>query len=76
MSETKTIKAVNHERRVVCYPPTKYFTMLNGYIAKQELSKSEAVTEIMRKFFDDMPEQKRVQCLNEGIRVTKSKHHY
>ena len=76
MPEPKTTKSVAHSRRIDCYPPPKYHALLNGYAAKNELSKSEAVSEIMRNFFENMPEQKRVQCLNEGMRITKSKHHY
>ena len=76
MNETKAKKSVALERGVRCYPPPKYHTLLMGYIQLNEMKQSEAVTEIMRTFFDSMPEQQRVRCVNEGIKIVKSKHSY
>lgn len=75
MSEVKT-KSIALTRKIECYPPPKYHTLLKGYAEVNEMKNSEAVTEIMRKFFDGMPENKRTQCLQAGVKIVSSKHHY
>jgi len=72
----KKNKSIAQERRVVCYPPPKYHTLLDGYISSNEMKRSEALTEIMRNFFDKMPEAQKARCMNEGIKINKSKHSY
>lgn len=74
MNETKT-KSIAHERRIDCYPPPKYHILIKGYKEINEMKASEAITEIVKHFFDNMPENKRRLCMNEGIKAT-SKHHY
>lgn len=78
MAEVKT-KSVAQARRISCYPPPKYHTLIKGYATANEMKNSEAITEIVRSFFDNMPEQRRLQCLNEGVKIVNpvnSKHHY
>lgn len=74
MNEKKT-KSIAKERQLICYPPPKYHTLFVGFSNANEMKKSEAMTEIMRVFFDNMTDGKRKMCLNEGMRV-KSKNSY
>ena len=73
MEETKKTKSIALERKLECYPPPKYHNLMMGYKELNEISKSEAVTEAIKQFFDNMPENTRRACLNAGI---QSKHHY
>ena len=76
METIKAKRSVALDRKIECYPPPKYHTLFRGYVEMNEMKNSEAVSEIMRQFFDNMPANKRTQCMNAGIRVTRSKHHY
>ncbi len=79
-TEKRPARSIAHQRLVKCYPDPKYSILLQGYIARNEMGKSEALNEIIRSFFDKMDPARRQQCLNEGIKVTRSKplsrHHY
>ena len=75
MSEENKKTSIAKERMLTCYPPPKYHTLFVGFTNANEMNKSEAMTEILRSFFDNMNEGKRKTCMNEGIRV-KSKNSY
>lgn len=72
----KPKKSIAHERRVECYLPPKYDVLVKGFREVNEFNKSEAIVEIVKSYFDNIPEKQRVRCLNEGLRVTSSKHSY
>ena len=76
METIKAKRSVALDHKIECYPPPKYHTLFIGYVEMNEMKNSEAVSGIMRQFFDNMPANKRTQCMNEGIRVMQSKHHY
>lgn len=76
MPEVKAKRSVALLRKIECYPPPKYHTLFKGFAEVNEMKNSEAVTEIMRQFFDNMPANKRTQCMSVGVKVVNSKHHY
>jgi len=51
------------KRQVQCYPPPKYFILIRAYIKVNEMSQSETVTHIIKKFFDNMPAHEREQLM-------------
>lgn len=72
----KPVRSVSHTRIIKCYPPPKYHVLLMGYLSANEMKKSEGVSEIIKDFFDKMDPKRKQVCLNEGIKLTRSKHHY
>lgn len=51
-------KSVAHARRVVTYPPPKYFKLLNAYADTHEVSKSEVLSDALKAFFDALNPRK------------------
>lgn len=51
-------------REVQCYPAPKYFTLVKGYAALNEASRSETASLAIKCFFDQMPAEERERYIN------------
>lgn len=60
---TKTKKQSCLERKVQSYPHPKNYALLGAYQQVNEMNQSEAVNEILRRFFDSLPESEKRQIL-------------
>ncbi len=47
------------KRQYMVYPKKKYYTLLETYRCANEMGKSEMLNFLIKKFFDDMPEQEK-----------------
>lgn len=47
------------ERQIASYPHPKYYALAIGYAGMNNISKSEVGKESLKKFFDDMPPDRR-----------------
>ncbi len=65
--------SVAHERRIVAYPCHLYSCLIKGYIAKKDISNTEAVEEMARNFFDKMSAKEREEYLNQYKLTQKNK---
>jgi hypothetical protein len=61
------------ERRIVAYPSPKYFNLFTGFAKENEFRVSEAVNEIVKSYFDSLPDDKRLRYMESGM---KNKNHY
>lgn len=57
---------VSLERRVVSYLPPLYYRLFSGYVAHQELSESASCADIVKKFFDSLPDKERQKYLAQS----------
>jgi hypothetical protein len=57
-------KSVSLERRMQTYPPPKYHTLAVAFAKTNEMRESEAVSFIIKDFFDRMPESERQRILH------------
>ena len=60
------------KRRMRCYPPPKYFTLIKAYQVVNEMGESEVMTTIIRDFFDRMPEQDRESLIKKSKTTSKN----
>lgn len=59
------IKKYNNRYRVVGYLPPRYAALLDGYVTFNDgESQSSCVAQMIKKFFDGMPEQERKRILS------------
>jgi hypothetical protein len=61
----KTYKpTVSQERGIKSYPSIRNHELVNAYVKEHQVSKSSVIDDALRLFFDSMPQEKRIQLLN------------
>lgn len=68
MTTKKYPKSKAVERRVFAHPSPKYYNLFTGFMVSNEYRKCEAVNEIIKSFFDSLPEPQRTKYMQEGIK--------
>jgi hypothetical protein len=58
------IKQYNNRFRIVGYLPPRYASLFSNYVSYQEESESSCITQIVKKFFDALPEKERLKIQN------------
>jgi hypothetical protein len=64
------------ERRVMAHLSPRYYNLFIGYMHSNEYKKCEAVNEIVKTFFNSIPENKKNEYLKEAIKKNKDNHSY
>lgn len=68
-----SVKRAKEERRIVCRASPKYHNLFKGYMTMHELPMAEAMKDIMRQYFDNLPKQRVEAYMKVGA---KGSNHY